>query len=148
RGGVRLDRPRANVLRRREFKRKFARNMRNSPTRAERKLWSLLRNKQIIALRFRRQQPIGPYIVDFFCPTAKVIVELDGEQHGIDANMEHDELRSRNLSDRGYRVLRFSNAQLLNHPEDVLEGILMALKTCGRPLPEPLRGSTLPQGES
>ncbi len=140
--------PKANALRRSEFKRKFARDMRSVPTPAERKLWSLLRNKQMAALRFRRQQPIGPYIADFFCAVAKLIVELDGGQHGIDQNIEYDEQRTRFLNDRGYRVLRFTNAHLLKHSEDVLYGIWLAARASGRPLPEPPRdGSTLPQGE-
>jgi very-short-patch-repair endonuclease len=139
--------PKADALRRREFRRKFARDMRSVPTEAERKLWSLLRNKQMAALRFRRQQPIGPYIADFFCAGAKLIVELDGEQHGTDANFAYDEQRRRFLNERGYRVLRFFNTDLFAHPNDVLEGIWRAARESGRPLPEPLRGSTLPQGE-
>ena len=139
--------PKANAHRRREFKRAFAKEMRNQSTEAERKLWALLRNKQMSALRFRRQQPIGPYIADFFCPAAKLIVELDGGQHGTDANLEYDEQRTRFLNACGYRVLRFLNEDLLKHPDVVLEGIWLAANESGRPLPETLRVSTLPQGE-
>ena len=138
----------ADAVRRREFQRKFAKDMRNAPTDAERKLWSLLRNKQITALRFRRQQPVGPYIADFFCAAAKLIVELDGGQHGTEENLTYDEQRTRFLNDRGYRVLRFTNSDLLKHSQTVLEGIWLAAKESGRPLPEPPSGgSTLPQGE-
>ncbi len=143
--------PKSNTSHRREFKRDFAKNLRTTATDAERILWSLLRAKQFAHLRFRRQQPIGPYIADFYCAAAKLIVEIDGDQHGADANMEYDEARTRFLSARGYRVLRFPNGDVLKNLDAVLDGIWHALKDCGRPLPDPapLRstGSTLPQGE-
>jgi very-short-patch-repair endonuclease len=140
--------PKADALRRREHKRSFAKAMRAVPTDAERKLWSLLRNKQMLSLRFRRQQPIGPYIADFFCATAKLIVELDGGQHGLDANIAYDKERTCFLNERGYRVLRFANMDVLRNPESVCEGIRIAVLEGNRPLPEPPGGgSTLPQGE-
>ena len=137
----------ANPIRRREFKTAFARVMRQQPTDAERKLWWLLRGKQMQNLRFRRQQPVGPYIADFFCAAAKLIVELDGGQHNTDAGFHYDEQRTRYLSARGYRVLRFSNEMVLRHFDAVLDHIWRALRESGGPLPETLRVSALPQGE-
>jgi very-short-patch-repair endonuclease len=108
-------------------------------------------------LRFRRQQPIGPYVVDFFCPSAKLIVELDGGQHGEDCAVLYDEARTRWLEAQGYRVLRFWNWEFQQYPEAVVESIWRAIVESGMPLPEALRAPlpeicevqilTLPQGE-
>jgi very-short-patch-repair endonuclease len=137
------------------LKREAARGLRESATECERKLWSMLRCKQMAFLRFRRQQPIGPYIVDFFCPSAKLIVELDGGQHGEDKAILYDEARTRWLEAQGYRVLRFWNWEFQQYPEALLEGVGRAIVESGTPLPEALRAplpetlrvSTLPQGE-
>ncbi|HWD50343.1 MAG TPA: endonuclease domain-containing protein [Rhizomicrobium sp.] len=147
--------PRADVERRRALKRGAARKLRDEATETERKMWSLLRRRQLQELRFRRQQPIGPYIVDFFCPAAKLIVELDGGQHGEDEAVIYDLARTEWLEAQGYRVLRFWNLDFLKNPEVVLEGIWRAILESGTPLPEALRAplpealraSTLPQGE-
>ena len=109
-------------------KRNLARSFRQNPTNAERKLWSLLRNKKISAWRFRRQQPIGPFIVGFFCPGAKLIVELDGGQHNEAMNIERDQARTRWLAIRGYRVIRFWNFEVLKTPQAVLDAIWHALQ--------------------
>jgi adenine-specific DNA-methyltransferase len=138
------DNPRRKIL-----KRDFARVQRARPTDAEYKLWWLLRSKRLAGLRFRRQQPIGPYIADFYCAAAKLIVELDGSQHGLDANVGYDERRTRWLEARGYRVLRFFNDGVLRDPKSVVEGVWHAIKEMNCPLPEiSLREiSALPQGE-
>ena len=120
--------PHADVTRRLQFKRSFARTLRGNPTDAERKLWSLLRAGQLNGLRFRRQQPFGPYVADFFCASARLIIELDGEQHGADAAMAADAERTRFIEARGYRVLRFPNHMVLKEPQLVLEAILHAVK--------------------
>ena len=78
----------------------LAQKLRKSSTDAERRLWSRLRQKQLDGFRFRRQQPIGPYVVDFFCSEAKLIVELDGGQHAI--AVEQDANRTLWLEARGY----------------------------------------------
>ena len=101
----------------------LARSLRNNPTDAERKLWLLLRSKQLGGFKFRRQQPIGPYVVDFFCPMAKLIVELDGSQHGEADKLQYDEDRTMWLSSRGYHVVRFVNADVLRNPEIVADAI-------------------------
>ena len=93
----------------------------------ERRLWAVLRRKNLAGFRFRRQQPIGPYIADFFCSSAKLIVELDGGQHAEEAHLRRDEQRSRWLEARGYRVLRVWNLDLKRNAEDVYEAIYLAL---------------------
>ena len=93
----------------------------------ERKLWSVLRRKNLAGFRFRRQQPIGPYIADFFCPAAKLIVELDGGQHADDRHRRKDEERTRWLAARGYRVIRIWNSDLKRNSTDVYEAIYLAL---------------------
>ena len=124
--------PKADAMRRRDFKRILARTLRANPTDAEHLLWLHLRSKQLANLRFRRQQPIGPYIVDFFCPSAKLVIELDGDQHGTSRGIAYDTVRSDFLTRHGCRVLRFSNSDVLKNPDDVAEAILAATG----PLPE------------
>ena len=141
-----MQRPQNNV-RRQALKRERARELRSQMTEAERKLWARLRAKKIAGVRFRRQETIGPYITDFYCAAAKLIVELDGEQHGNDKNLAYDAARTRWMNDNGYRVLRLSNHDVLRQPELAIESIWGAIIESGCPLPEPLRGSTLPQGE-
>jgi len=77
---------------------------------------------------FRRQHPIGPYILDFYCPAAKLAVELDGDQHATASGRAHDAVRTRFLGTKGVRVLRFSNHELRESLEGVLEGIHRALE--------------------
>jgi very-short-patch-repair endonuclease len=105
----------------------FARKLLKNPTDAERKLWMLLRYKQLDGFRFRRQQPIGAYIADFFCASEKLVIEADGEQHGEDVNVEKDRQRTAWLSAHGYRVLRFSNREILKTPSIVIEAIYREL---------------------
>jgi very-short-patch-repair endonuclease len=101
--------------------------MRRAMTPAEMRLWLRLRNRQLGGARFRRQAPIGPYIVDFFCPEKRLIVEVDGEQHGFDANMLRDAERTRWLEARGHRVLRFANSDVANDLDAVYAVILSAV---------------------
>jgi very-short-patch-repair endonuclease len=98
-------------------------NLRLTPTDAEIRLWSRLRRKQLEGFRFRRQHPIGPYVVDFFCAEAKLIVEVDGGQHADDSVT-----RTRWLEARSYRVMRFWNNDVLANTEGVLATILDALR--------------------
>jgi very-short-patch-repair endonuclease len=97
-----------------------ARQLRRKSTFSERRLWETLRGKRLEGLRFRRQQPIGPYVADFFCPSAKLVVELDGYFHNDPLRVERDEARTAWLRERGYRALRFRN-------EDDLSGVLAAI---------------------
>jgi very-short-patch-repair endonuclease len=103
----------------------IARHLRGNQTEAEIRLWSRLRRKQLEGFRFRRQHPMGPYVADFFCPDAKLIVEVDGSQH---ADSTTDPVRTRWLEERGYRVIRFWNNDVLGNTEGVLASILDALR--------------------
>jgi very-short-patch-repair endonuclease len=89
-----------------------ARELRRDSTEAEHRLWSHLRNKSL-GVKFRRQHPIGPFIVDFFSLEAKLVVEIDGGQHDEDDKRRADESRTKFLEDRGYRILRFWNNEVL-----------------------------------
>ena len=101
-----------------------ARAMRSRPTDAERKLWRALRT--LLPLQhFRRQVPIGPYIADFACHAARLVIELDGSQHG--EQVDYDARRTRFIEREGYRVLRFSNLDALQRTEDVVATIHGAL---------------------
>ena len=110
-----------------------ARHLRRSQTDAEKRLWSKLRGHQLLGLQFRRQQPIGPFIVDFVCFAVALIVELDGGQHGEMAASLRDFERTKWLESRGYRVLRFWNNDVLLNTNGVVQTIELALRRCGVP---------------
>ena len=103
-------------------------------TEAETRLWFALRRRQLDGFYFRRQFPLGPYIADFACTEARVIVEADGGQHAERQN--HDAARTQFLNDRGYRVLRFWNNDVLANIDGVLTIIRNALLQTN-PLPNP-----------
>lgn len=96
-------------------------NLRNNSTEPEKLLWQHLKNSQLNGLKFRRQQPIGSYIVDFLCCSQKTIIELDGGQHNNYSNIEYDKKRDEYLKNQGYRVIRIWNNDILNNIEGVLE---------------------------
>ena len=104
-----------------------ARSLRQTQTDAEGLLWHFLRNKQLGGYKFRRQQPIGPYIADFACLSRKLLVELDGGQHA--ERCVDDEKRDAFLQERGYRVLRFWNREVSRNCFGVLERIYEALQS-------------------
>jgi very-short-patch-repair endonuclease len=101
------------------------RNLRRNQTHAERKLWSKLRARQLCGVKFRRQHPIGPYIVDFCSPERAMVIEVDGGQHS--ENVETDRKRSDYLTSHGYCVLRFWNHEVMENIEAVLKKIKIAL---------------------
>ena len=101
----------------------YSRQLRKNMTDAERHLWTKIRRKQVKGYQFYRQKPIGDYIVDFFCPRAKLVIEVDGSQHFSDEMTEYDRIRNEYLSSLGLRVLRFTNADVLAHIERVVESI-------------------------
>lgn len=105
----------------------FARELRQNQTEAERLLWSKLRSKQLASMKFRRQQPIGSYIVDFVSFESKLIIEIDGGQHNEQEAREQDLQRTGYLEGRGYRVLRFWNNEVLTNIEGVAEKIKESL---------------------
>jgi adenine-specific DNA-methyltransferase len=105
----------------------FARQMRSEQTDAERKMWLLLRDRKLSGFKFRRQHPIGGYIVDFICIRAKLVVELDGGQHTDPEQLKYDARRTQRLSDLGIRVLRFDDREVFLNESGVLEAIYAAL---------------------
>ena len=105
----------------------FARKLRREQTPPERKFWAILHPWREAGLHWRRQAPIGPYVVDFVCKREKLIVEVDGDTHYSDSGLAHDLTRTAFLEGRGYRVLRFTNGEVISNPEGVfavLSGIL------------------------
>ncbi|HSO84281.1 MAG TPA: endonuclease domain-containing protein [Thiocapsa sp.] len=115
--------------------RQFAKTLRQAMTDAEQLLWRHLRAHRLDGQKFRRQQPIGPYIVDFVHFGGRLIVEADGGQHnGRDRDSERDVW----LGEQGFRVMRFWNNDILQNPEGVLSSILAALELPAPPLPRPL----------
>ena len=108
-----------------------ARELRKNPTVAEQKLWKHLRHRQLNVYKFRRQHPVGSYIVDFVCLEKRLIIEVDGGQHS--EQVDYDLERSAWLEVQGFRVLRFWNNEVLKEIEVVKEVIAEALR-----LPSPL----------
>jgi very-short-patch-repair endonuclease len=100
-----------------------SRDLRKNMTEAESILWAKIRNKRIRGFIFYRQKPFGEYIVDFYCPRAKLVIELDGSQHFNKTNMENDKLRDEIINNLGFRVLRFTNAEVLTDIESVIKCI-------------------------
>lgn len=105
-----------------------ARNLRKNMTEQERKLWQFLRKKSIDGLKFRRQYPIGNYIVDFICNEKKLIIEVDGGQHNEAQNIAYDKERTEFLESKGYKIIRFWNSDIDNNIEGVYQEILRNLK--------------------
>ena len=101
----------------------LARNLRKNATIQERRLWNLLKNRQFHNLKFKRQQPIGDYIVDFISKEAKVIIEIDGGQHNEQENIEYDKTRTEFLNGLGYKVIRFWNNEIYEN----IDGVLLRL---------------------
>jgi len=101
----------------------LARSHRKNMTDAERYLWAKIRGKQLKEKQFYRQKNIGNYIVDFYCPAAKLIIELDGGQHYSNEGKKKDEIRDSYLKHLGFVVLRFSDREVLKNLEGVLERI-------------------------
>lgn len=103
-----------------------ARSLRQPQTPAEAKLWRRLRANQIAGVKFRRQHPVGPFVVDFYCASAKLLIEIDGDSHYREGHSEKS--RTAFLQQRGYRVIRFTNTDVHTNIEGVLEAIAEA---CG-----------------
>jgi len=101
-----------------------ARGMRRLPTDAEKKLWERLRSNKVDDIRFRRQHPIGPYILDFYSDTLKLAIEIDGRIHDDAGQKEYENHRTINLNSRGISVMRFSNEDILNRMDNVLNAII------------------------
>ena len=106
----------------------LARELRQRQTEAEKTLWARLRNRQLEGVKFRRQQPIGHYVVDFASLENRIIVEIDGGQHNERGMREKDEERTVWLKSEGYHILRFWNNEILKKVDGVLEVIREALR--------------------
>ena len=104
--------------------RRLAKIMRRSMTNAEMRLWQRLKKPGLEGMRFRRQCPIGSYIVDFFCPEKRLIVKVDGDQHSRDSIGRADAERTAWLEAKGYSLLRFWNIEVFENIEAVCEAIL------------------------
>ena len=105
-----------------------ARSLRKKPTEPERILWRHLRNRNFAGYKFRRQHPFDDYVLDFYCPSAKLAVELDGGGHNYHAGQIRDRVRSEFLARRGVVVLRFWNHQVRQELDSVLRAIWIALQ--------------------
>ena len=106
----------------------LARVLRQQMTSTEKVLWFKLRNRKIGGAKFRRQQPFGPYVLDFYCAEHRLNVELDGGQHDLPAQRDHDRQREAFLAQAGVTTLRFWNSQLRKNLEGVLMKIRMTLE--------------------
>jgi very-short-patch-repair endonuclease len=120
------------------------RSLRINQTDAEKKLWMILRNRHLAGMKFRRQFPVGRYILDFYAPQYKLGVEADGGQHYDSNGREKDELRGEELSRAGVWILRFNNREILNNSDGVCEVICKAKE---RLEGNPPHLSPLPKGE-
>ena len=109
------------------MKHDLARTLRRNQTDLERKLWYILRGRRFHTHKFRRQQPIGPYIADFVCFERRLVIELDGSQHAAPENAIADRARTVFLESQGFRVLRFWNVDFIQNREGVLWRIDLAL---------------------
>ncbi len=125
-----------------------ARALRRYLTESERRLWSALRDKRLLGFKFRRQHPVGPFIVDFICLPARLVIELDGSQHHDEEQFWYDYRRTKFLEMRGLRVLRFRNIDILKHPAQCVEQIADA--ACQGPHPSRREEAAIhlrPEGE-
>ena len=99
------------------------RELRATLTVSEAALWRFLQRSRLLGRKFRRQHAIGPYVVDFYCPAERLVVELDGSAHDSERSVVRDEIRERFLNDAGLTVLRIENRHVLENAEGVLEVI-------------------------
>ncbi|MGY4592208.1 very-short-patch-repair endonuclease [Thermostichus sp. MS-CIW-40] len=118
-----------------------ARQLRREATTAESLLWELLRDRRLLGRKFRRQHPIGQFIADFFCDDARLIIEIDGAVHREPTQQERDRLREEILREHGFAMLRFTNEQIFDHTEQVLQEIAAYVTAHSYEHPSPLSQS-------
>jgi very-short-patch-repair endonuclease len=111
--------------------------MRHDATKGEDKLWEMLRDRQCGGFKFRRQVPMDGYVLDFYGVERKLAIELDGDQHYEPVSLNYDEWRTKDLTQRGIRVLRFPSPSVFHETELVRESILMTLEKEPSPRPSP-----------
>ena len=112
-----------NKLHNRKSLKEIRKSLRNYSTSAEATLWTILKNKQVFELKFRRQQSIGNYIVDFYCPEINLVIELDGEYHASYQDIIRDENRDNYMQNCGLKVLRFENKIVFQNPGKIISQI-------------------------
>jgi very-short-patch-repair endonuclease len=117
-----------------------AKALRHTETPAEQILWSWLRDNKTNGVKFRRQQPVGQYIVDFVSFNNKLIIEIDGGQHSFEGNKENDGARTTWLESQGFRVLRFWNNEVTSNLNGVITRVREALEVHPHPSPSPIKG--------
>jgi len=111
-----------------------AKLLRNNMTEAEKILWDLLKNRSVFKVRFRRQHPIGIFIVDFYCHEYKLAIEIDGEIHLKNEVIEYDDGRSHDIEKYGIKILRFTNNEVFTDPKKIINEILKTMKVLEPPL--------------
>lgn len=104
-----------------------SRSLRKTSTDAENRIWSLLRDQRLNGFKFRRQHPIGPYFADFCCPSAKLVIELDGGQHNP-GQYGYDSARTKYLQKQGFKVLRFWDNDVFSKTDTVIQSVFAALE--------------------
>ncbi|MEN8253296.1 MAG: endonuclease domain-containing protein [Patescibacteria group bacterium] len=104
----------------------LARKLRKKLTPEERKLWNKIKNRQLLEYKFRRQQPIGPYVLDFYCADKKLAIELDGGHHNDEETKEYDKERSEFIENQGIKVIRFWNQEVNKNINLVIDQIVKA----------------------
>ena len=107
--------------------------LRNDCSESEHRLWFRLKSRQLNGYKFRRQQGIGPYVVDFYCPTLHLVIEIDGDSHFDEISQIHDQRRDQYLENINIRVLRFTNLEIKENIEGVLQKIVQ-ISNDGNPL--------------
>jgi very-short-patch-repair endonuclease len=116
-----IDSPSGSKMKRKYIER--CRSLRKNQTDTEKKLWSILRNRKLFGVKFRRQFSLGRYILDFYSPEYKLGIEVDGSQHYEEEGRRRDEQRTNDIANLGVYILRFSDRDILNNPEGVFEAI-------------------------
>jgi very-short-patch-repair endonuclease len=118
-----------------EIQRTRAKQLRRAMTRAETLLWRHLKANRLAGIGFRRQSPMGNYITDFVAHSCKLVVEVDGESHDFEERIRHDDRRDQWFVSRGYRVLRFTNDDVMKNLEGVVMAIGLAAEQAAPPSP-------------
>jgi very-short-patch-repair endonuclease len=130
------------------FRRATARRLREHTTEAEDRLWRRLRRLSVSGSHFRRQVPIGPYVVDFACLAVRLVVEVDGSQHAAANNMARDAERTRWLEAEGYTVVRFWNSEITDNMDGVLTTLYAAIHGAANAEPQPLKHARYVRSEN
>ncbi|MBU0646403.1 endonuclease domain-containing protein [Patescibacteria group bacterium] len=108
-----------NLRKQKEFRKK----LRNEPTEPEKILWKEISNKKLNGFKFRRQHGIGDYIADFYCPEAKLVIELDGDSHFEESGIQHDKIRTQQIEQNQIKIIRFNNTDIRDSIEGVIDTI-------------------------